>query len=76
MTSATLTVDLVPRDERQRKQSQVEAAMRERLRTLPGLRVSVGGGNSGEALELTLASDDPDALASAAASVELASAHP
>ena len=70
VTSATLTVDLVPRGERKLKQSQVESHMRELLRTLPGLRVSVGGGNSGEKLELTLASDDPDVLVSAASQVE------
>ena len=36
------------------------AQMRSLLRTLPGTRISVGGGNSGEALQLTLASDDPE----------------
>ncbi|OZI71559.1 efflux RND transporter permease subunit [Bordetella genomosp. 12] len=70
LTSATLTIDLVPRTERHATQSQVEAQMRARLRTLPGLRVAVGGGNSGEALELTLASDDPEALNRAASQVE------
>jgi len=70
VTSATLTVDLVPRGERELKQSQVEARIREHLRTLAGVRVAVGGANSGEKLELTLAGDDPDVLASAAAKVE------
>lgn len=70
LTSATLTVDLVPRGERKLKQSQVEAKMREMLRTIPGARISVGGGNSGETLQVTLASDDPQALANAASSVE------
>ncbi|HFH3285665.1 efflux RND transporter permease subunit [Pseudomonas aeruginosa] len=70
LTSATLTVDLLPRGERELKQSAVEAKMRDLLRTLPGVRVSVGGANSGETLELTLASDDPDILDSAAAKVE------
>lgn len=70
LTSATLTVDLVPRGERKLKQSGVEAKMRELLRTLPGTRVSVGGGNSGEALEITLASDDPQALVRAAEQAE------
>ena len=70
VTSATLTVDLVPRDERKLKQSQVEAKMRELLRTLPGARIAVGSGASGETLGITLASDDPEALASAAAKVE------
>lgn len=70
LTSATLTVDLVPRGERALKQSGVEAKMREVLRTLPGVRITVGGGNSGEALQITLASDDPQALARAAAEAE------
>ncbi|QDF97116.1 RND transporter [Azoarcus sp. DD4] len=70
LTSATLTVDLVPRGDRDLKQSEVEARMRNLLRTLPAVRVSVGGGGNGETLELTLASDDPDVLASAAAKVE------
>jgi len=70
VTSATLTVDLVPRGERRLKQSGVEAKMRELLRTLPGVRVEVGGGNSGESMELTLASDDPQVLATAAAQAE------
>ncbi|TCJ20141.1 efflux RND transporter permease subunit [Parasulfuritortus cantonensis] len=70
VTSATLTVDLVPRGERALKQSGVEAKMRESLRTLPGVRVKVGGGNSGESMELTLASDDPQALSTAAAQLE------
>lgn len=70
VTSATLTADLVPRGERDLKQSQVETKMRELLRTLPGMRVSVGGGVSGETLGITLASDDPVVLASTAAKVE------
>lgn len=70
LTSATLTVDLVPRGERQLKQSGVEAKMRELLRTIPGARVSVGGANSGEALQITLASDDPQVLLRAAEQAE------
>jgi len=70
LTSATLTVDLVARGDRSLKQSQVEAQMRSLLRTLPGTRISVGGGNSGESLQLTLASDDPDALMLAATQAE------
>jgi len=70
VTSATLTVDLVPRGERQLRQSQVEAKMRELLRALPGTRVSVGSGMSGEALDITLGGDDAQVLASAAAKAE------
>jgi multidrug efflux pump subunit AcrB len=70
LTSATLTVDLVARGERELKQSKVEAKMREVLRQLPGTRIAVGGGNSGESLDLTLASDDPDVLMQAAGQAE------
>lgn len=70
VTSATLTVDLVPRGERRLKQSQVEAKMRELLHTLPGTRVSVGGGSNGATLDITLAGDDPQVLATAAAQAE------
>lgn len=70
VSSAKLTVDLVPRGERQLKQSGVEAKMREVLQALPGVRVSVGGGDSGGKLSLTLASDDAAALTRAADAAE------
>ncbi len=71
VTSATLTANLVPRSDRDLKQSQVEAKMRDLLRSLPGVRVAVGGGGvSGETLGITLASDDPDMLASTATKIE------
>lgn len=70
-TSATLTVDLVPRGERALKQSAVEAKMRNLLRSLPGTRIAVGGANNGEKLEISMASDDPQALAQAAATAEI-----
>lgn len=67
--SATLTVDMKPRGER-RKQVVVEEQIRELLRPLPGARVAVGRGSSGEKLEVTLASDDSQLLVSTAASLE------
>ncbi|MBS1210442.1 MAG: family transrane transporter [Proteobacteria bacterium] len=67
--SATLTVDMKPRGER-RKQSVVEAEIREKLAALSGARISVGRGNNGEKLEVTLASDDSALLESAAAALE------
>lgn len=69
VNSATLTVDMKPRGDR-RKQVLVEGQIREMLRTLPGVRVSVGRGASGEKLEVTLASDDSQLLESTAASLE------
>jgi multidrug efflux pump subunit AcrB len=70
VASATMTVELTPRTERKPKQSEVEADIRRALRALPGARVSVSGGNRGESLELTLASDDAASLATAASQVE------
>ena len=68
--TSTLTLDLVARGERSSKQSAVEVRIREALRSLPGVRVAVGGGGNGEKLDLTLASDDAAALALAAGALE------
>ena len=70
VASATLTVDLLPRSERADKQSAVEAQIRESLRSLPGVRVAVGGGGNGEVLQVTLAGNDAQALEAAAAALE------
>lgn len=67
---ATLTISLLARDKREVRQSEVEAKIRELMRNLPGARVKVGSGGNGEVLELTLASDDSEALERAAANVE------
>lgn len=67
---AALTVDLVPRDQRERRQVEVEAQMREALRTLPGVRVNVGGDGSGEKLNIVLASDDGKLLERTANALE------
>jgi multidrug efflux pump subunit AcrB len=67
---AILTVDLVDRDQRDLKQVQVEAQMREALRTLPGVRINVGGDGSGEKLNIVLASDDGDLLERTASALE------
>lgn len=68
--AATLTVDLLARSDRHRKQSEVEADMRRLLRTLPGVRVSVGGMGNGEKLDLVLAGDDGGQVERTAATVE------
>ncbi|MCG6575672.1 efflux RND transporter permease subunit [Pseudomonas sp. AF32] len=67
---AALTVDLVPRHQRERRQVEVEAQMREALRTLPGVRVNVGGDGSGEKLNIVLASDDGKLLERTANALE------
>ncbi|HUG26464.1 efflux RND transporter permease subunit, partial [Piscinibacter sp.] len=70
VSSATLIVDLVPRGERDLKQSGVEAQIREALRVLPATRVSVGGGGSGETLAVTLAGEDGELLTRTATQLE------
>ncbi|MBJ6725457.1 efflux RND transporter permease subunit [Geomesophilobacter sediminis] len=69
VNSATLSVQMKPRDQR-RKQVVIEQEIREALREIPGARISVGRGNNGEKLEVTLASDDPNLLKSTAAALE------
>jgi multidrug efflux pump subunit AcrB len=66
---ATLTVILDERGSRPRKQV-IEAAMRTALADLPGARFKVGLGGNGEKYQLALKSDDPLALAQAAAAIE------
>ncbi|MFA7242495.1 MAG: efflux RND transporter permease subunit [Sulfuricellaceae bacterium] len=69
---ATLTVNLVSRHERA-KQRVVEAEIRKRMAALPGARVSVGAGQTGETLKVVLAGEDANALqlAAQAATLEL-----
>ncbi len=65
---ATLTITLVPRSERPRKQG-IENDIRAALASLPGVRSSVGLGGSGEKYILVLTGDDPRALSAAASAV-------
>jgi multidrug efflux pump subunit AcrB len=69
-TTATLTVDLTSVDDRSRSQADVEADIRKALSAIPGIRLEVGTGGNGTKLQVTLASDDADALEMAANSVE------
>jgi len=68
---ATLNINLTPRAERAgiRKQA-IEADLRTRMSELPGARVRVGLGGSGEKYVLVLAGDDGNALAAAASALE------
>ena len=67
---ANLTLTLTHRSERNRKQQAVEAELREKLQALPGMRVTVGSGDTGEKLMLVLTGEDAAALALAARDVE------
>ena len=66
---ATLTIQLSPRGQRPRKQV-VEKEIRAALVSLPGVRIKVGLGASGEKYILVLQGDDPQALLSSARAVE------
>jgi multidrug efflux pump subunit AcrB len=61
---ATLSIVLKNRTERSRKQGVIETDIRHRLQALPGARVTVGLG--GEKMQIVLASDDAQALQTAA----------
>jgi multidrug efflux pump subunit AcrB len=66
---ATLTIALTPRGERARKQV-IEEAIRDALKSLPGVRSKVGLGGSGEKYILVLTGDDPQNLSQAAIALE------
>ena len=68
--SATIVAMLPPIGERDRKQSEIENDIRQALSVLPGVRIAVGGGGNGTKLEITLASDDANALDSASTALE------
>lgn len=70
VSSATLVVNLTAIGERDRKQSEIENDIRQALAVLPGVRVEVGTGGNGTTLEITLASDDADALDQAGRALE------
>ncbi|WLR95359.1 efflux RND transporter permease subunit [Shinella zoogloeoides] len=68
--SATIIVNLAPLDERDVKQSQIEADLRKALEALPGVRIEIGSGGNGTQLTLTLAGDDSTLLEQAATRLE------
>jgi hydrophobic/amphiphilic exporter-1 (mainly G- bacteria), HAE1 family len=55
---ATLTINLVPKDDRNVSQQELEALMTADLRDLPGVRYRFSSGNAGETVSVVLASDD------------------
>ena len=66
---AVLTIQLDERGYRPKKQK-IEQAMRQALRSLPGIRYQVGFGGGGEKYVFALAGDDPVALQSTALALE------
>ncbi len=68
---ATLTINMTPRSERPNlRKQQIERELREALAAIPGVRISVGFGNSSEKYIVVLASDNGPALAQHARQVE------
>lgn len=68
--TASLVVDLVKLGERSRKQAEIENDIRRALTVLPGVMVEVGGDGNGTTLDITLASDDSNALDQVSAALE------
>ncbi|MBB5535636.1 efflux RND transporter permease subunit [Rhizobium giardinii] len=68
--TASLVVDLKKIGERDRKQAEIENDIRQALAVLPGVRIEVGTGGDGTTLDITLASDDSNALDQATAALE------
>ena len=67
---ATLLINLTPRDERDQSKQQIEAALRDAVAAVPGVRSTVGFGGAGEKLVLAFVGEDGDILARAARAVE------
>ncbi|WP_113487184.1 efflux RND transporter permease subunit [Rhizobium cremeum] len=70
VTTATIVVDLTNINDRDVKQTEIENDIRKALSGVAGTRVEVGSGGNGTELEITLASDDNDALDKASSSLE------
>ena len=66
---ASLTIQLVPADDRELTQQQFQRQIGAELRDIPGVRLSFGA-QTGSKLQITLAGDDPDQLSLASSAVE------
>ena len=67
---ATLTISLKHRNDRPRSQFEIENEIRQRLKALPGARVSVGLGGAGEKFQVVLQGEDAELLTKTAHKVE------
>ncbi|MDT9293846.1 MAG: efflux RND transporter permease subunit [Arthrospira platensis PCC 7345] len=73
VNQATLSVNLVPSDDREISQAEFETQMRTRFAQIPGARISFqsqGAGGGGKDLSIVLSSDNPDALLETANALE------
>jgi len=67
---SSLSVSLLERSERSRTQKEIEKDIRGLLKTLPGVRVAVGLGESGEKLQMVLSGEDTGLLTETTRAVE------
>lgn len=67
---ATFSVTLLPTDQREQSQTEVETRLRQVLAAIPGARFTVRGEDSGDKLEFTLASADGELLEATALRIE------
>ncbi|MHA6913040.1 efflux RND transporter permease subunit [Ralstonia pseudosolanacearum] len=67
--TGTLTISLTDRHARHISQQQVQRELRERLESVPGVRIAFGAVGSGEQLQIVLTGDDPATLQAAARDV-------
>ena len=70
MRKTTFSLRLVPRDQREESQIEVESMLRHALAEIPGARFTVRGEDSGDRLEFALASADGDVLEATALRIE------
>lgn len=67
---ATMNVILTPRESRHITQQQIEDNIRHALATIPATRITIGGGDTGSKMQLTLQSDEAHTLVDTARQVE------
>ncbi|MBE9042044.1 efflux RND transporter permease subunit, partial [Oscillatoriales cyanobacterium LEGE 11467] len=73
INEATLSVNLIPKEEREVTQKEFEAEMRRQFAEIPGARISFeagGGGGSSKDVSIVLNSENPEALQQAATDLE------
>ena len=70
VNKANLTLTLSPRSQRSETKTAIEGELRQALQALPGVRINIGLGGTGEKLQLSLSGDNPDTLNSAAEAVQ------
>lgn len=69
LRKASLTINLVPRRDRERSQTLIENELRKKLLDIPGARFAISAGGPGEKLQLVLSGDDIEKLQRAAKDV-------